>query len=47
VSYNVVEIRVFLGLVNYIDGFIPGLTQYSSFLSGLIKKDIEFDWKDA
>jgi hypothetical protein len=26
VSRNVVEIRAFLGLVNYIDGFIPGLT---------------------
>jgi hypothetical protein len=44
---NVVEIRAFLGLVNYIDGFIPGLTQHSSLLSGLIKKGIEFEWKEA
>jgi hypothetical protein len=44
---NVAEIRAFLGLVNYIDGFIPGLTQYSSLLSGLIKKDIEFEWKET
>jgi hypothetical protein len=44
---NVVEIRAFLGLVNYIDGFIPGLTQHSSLLSGLTKKDIEFEWKEA
>jgi hypothetical protein len=46
VSCNITEIRAFLGLVNYIDGFIPDLTQYSSFLSGLTKKDIEFEWKD-
>jgi hypothetical protein len=39
---NIMEIRAFLGLVNYIDGFIPGFTQYSSLLSGFIKKDIEF-----
>ena len=45
-SYNIVEIRAFLGLVNYIDGFISDLTQYSSLLSEFIKKDIEFEWKD-
>jgi hypothetical protein len=44
---NVAEIRAFLGLVNYIDGFIPGLTQHSSLLSGLTKKDIEFEWKEV
>jgi hypothetical protein len=43
---NVAEIRAFLGLINYIDGFIPGLAQYSSLLSGFTKKDIEFEWKD-
>jgi hypothetical protein len=47
VSCNITEIRAFLGLVNYIGGFIPDLTQYSSLLSGLTKKDIEFEWKDA
>jgi hypothetical protein len=47
VSRNIAEIRAFLGLVNYIGGFIPDLTQYSSLLSGLIKKDIEFEWKDT
>jgi hypothetical protein len=44
---NIMEIRAFLGLVNYIDGFIPGLAQHSSLLSGFIKKDIEFEWKDT
>jgi hypothetical protein len=44
---NVVEIRAFLGLINYIDGFIPGLAQYSSLLSGLTKKDVEFEWKET
>jgi hypothetical protein len=44
---NVGEIRAFLGLVNYIGGFIPGLAQHSSLLSGLTKKDIEFEWKEA
>jgi len=44
---NVAEIRAFLGLVNYIGGFIPGLAQHSSLLSGLTKKGIEFEWKEA
>jgi uncharacterized protein YuzE len=44
---NVSEIRAFLGLVNYIGGFIPGLAQHSSLLSGLTKKGIEFEWKEA
>jgi hypothetical protein len=44
---NVGEIRAFLGLINYIGGFIPGLAQHSSLLSRLTKKDIEFEWKEA
>jgi hypothetical protein len=46
VPCNIVEIRAFLDLINYIDGFIPGFIQYSSLLSGFTKKDIEFEWKE-
>ena len=46
VSRNIAEIWAFLDLINYIGGFIPGLAQYSSLLSGLTKKDIEFEWKE-
>ena len=47
VPRNVAEIRAFLGLVNYIGGFIPGLAQHSSLLSGLTKKGVDFVWKEA
>jgi hypothetical protein len=41
---NVAEIRAFLGLVNYVGGFIPGLTEHSSVLSSLTKKGVPFIW---
>jgi Reverse transcriptase (RNA-dependent DNA polymerase) len=37
---NISEIRAFLGVVNYIGTFIPGLAEHSSILSGLTKKGI-------
>ena len=39
------EIKEFNGLVNYIGQFIPGLAQWSTVLSGLTRKGVEFNWK--
>ena len=38
------DIKEFLGLVNYIAQFLPGLSEWSTVLSNLTRKDIKFDW---
>src|SRR5436853_5323168 len=42
---NIREIREFNGLVNYIGQFIPGLSHWSTVLSGLTKKNVTFKWE--
>jgi hypothetical protein len=42
---NIREIREFNGLVNYIGQFIPGLSHWSTLLSGLTKKNVTFKWE--
>ena len=39
------DIKEFNGLVNYIGQFIPGLSEWSTVLSGLTKKDVKFKWE--
>ena len=39
------DIKEFNGLVNYIGQFIPGLSESSSALSGLTKKEVKFKWE--
>lgn len=34
----------FLGLVNYIGKFIPNLSQHTTVLRGLLKKNVQFSW---
>jgi hypothetical protein len=41
------EIKEFNGLVNYIAQFIPGLSEWSSVLSNLTKKNVPFKWETA
>jgi hypothetical protein len=41
------DIKVFNGLVNYIAQFIPGLSEWSSVLSNLTKKNVQFRWETA
>ena len=39
------DIKEFNGLVNYIGQFIPGLSEWSTVLSDLTKKDVPFQWE--
>jgi hypothetical protein len=39
------NIKEFNGLVNYIGQFIPGLAHWSTVLSELTKKNVEFKWE--
>jgi hypothetical protein len=39
------EIKVFNGLINYVAQFIPGLSEWSSRLSSLTRKNVEFKWQ--
>ena len=39
------DIKEFNGLVNYIGQFIPGLSDWSTVLSGLTKKNVPFRWE--
>ena len=41
---NVTELQEFLGLVTYLNPFIPGLSTLTSPLQELLKKDTEFTW---
>ena len=38
------EIKEFLGLVNYIAQFLPGLSEWSTVLSDLTRKGVKFEW---
>ena len=44
---SVADVRSFLGLVNYVAmfDFIPGLADYSSVLSNLMRKNVLFRWE--
>jgi hypothetical protein len=38
------DIKEFLGLVNYIVQFLPGLSEWSTVLSDLTRKGVKFEW---
>ena len=38
------DIKEFLGLVNYIGQFLPGLSEWSTVLSNLTRKGVKFEW---
>jgi hypothetical protein len=40
------DIKSFLGLVNYVIQFIPGMSEWSTVLSSLNKKNVPFKWVD-
>ena len=44
---NVTELQSFLGSVNYLSRFIPGLSQLCKPLQALIKKNSEYVWTDV
>ena len=44
---NVTELQSFLGSVNYLSHFIPGLCQLCKPLQALIKKNSEYVWTDV
>ena len=44
---NVTELQSFLGSVNYLSHFIPGLSQLRKPLQALIKKNSEYVWTDV
>ena len=44
VPQNVTELQSFLGSVNYLSRFIPGLSQLCKPLQALVKKNSEFVW---
>ena len=44
IPQNVTELQSFLGSVNYLCCFIPGLSQLCKPLQALIKKDSEYVW---
>ena len=47
VPQNVTEPQSFLGSVNYLSHFIPGLSQLCKQLQALIKKNGEYAWTDV
>ena len=47
VPQNVTELQSFLGSVNYLSRFIPGLGQLHKPLQALVKKNSEFVWTIA
>ena len=44
---NVVELRRFLGIVNYISKFLPNVTALLHPLRNLLKKDVTWSWSEA
>ena len=44
IPQNVTELQSFLGSVNYLSHFIPGLSQSHKLLQALIKKNSEYVW---
>ena len=47
VPQNITELQSFLGSVNYLSHFIPGLSQLRKPLQVLIKKNSEYVWTDV
>ena len=47
IPQNVTELQSFLGSVNYLSHFIPGLSQLRKPLQALIKKNSEYVWTDV
>ena len=47
VPQNVTELQSFLGSINYLSHFIPGLSQLRKPLQALVKKNSEFVWTTA
>ena len=41
---NITEFQEFLGMVTYLNSFIPGLSTLPAPLHELLKKDVEFSW---
>ena len=41
------DIKEFNGLVNYVGQFIPGLSDWSTVLSSLTKKNVPFKWEST
>ena len=44
VPSNLTTLRSFLGLANYVGSFIPNLSQVTSTLRGLLKKNVSWQW---
>lgn len=44
ISSSSSDIKEFLGLVNYIGQFLPGLSEWSTVLSNLTRKGMKFEW---
>ena len=42
--HNLTTLRSFLGLANYLGGFVPNLSQTTSALRGLLKKNVGWTW---
>ena len=40
------EVKSFLGMVNYLQKFIPRLSEHTKLLRGLEKKGVHFTWGD-
>jgi hypothetical protein len=45
VPISALNVKEFNGLVNYVGQFIPGLAHWSTVLSELTKKNVEFKWE--
>ena len=44
---NITELRAFLGMVNYYHKFIPNMALIAGPLNELLKKDVEWRWKEV
>ena len=41
------ELRIFLGLVNYMGPFIPNLADHTASLRELLREDVEYSWSSS
>ena len=41
------ELRIFLGLVNYMGPFIPNLADHTASLRELLREDVEYSWSPS